>query len=183
MTKATRNSLLFLTVVGVLFFLTLAIFIVSSRFYPSARQREIDNFNNLPMLGDCPGITAEIHDAIIRASTQFGVDTSLIKAIIKAESGFDPKAVGEAGEKGLMQLLPKTALAMGVKNAFNPGENISGGTRYLARLVKRFNSVRLALAAYNAGPGRVKAHKGIPPYPETRKYVKRVMDYCREYSS
>jgi len=155
MLKMTKNGLIFLVLVGALLLLTLAILTVSSRFNPSARQREIDNFNNLPVLGDCQGITVEMHNAIIRASIQFGIDTPLIKAVIKAESGFNPKAVGKAGEKGLMQLMPETAMAMGAEDAFNPEENIYGGTLYLSQLFKRFNNMDTALAAYNIGPTRV----------------------------
>ena len=120
---------------------------------------------------------------IIQASRRFGVESSLIKAVIKAESGFNHKAVSKKGAKGLMQLMPTTADHMDVDNPFNPEENIYGGTRYLSILLKRFrNNLRLALAAYNAGPEAVENHKGIPPFPETRTFVKRVLYYYEGYS-
>ena len=120
---------------------------------------------------------------ILLASRQFQVDSSLIKAIIRAESGFDHRAVSSKGAQGLMQLMPDTAGEMNVKDPFDPKENILGGTRYLSVLLKRFeNNKTLALAAYNAGPEEVASRKGIPPFPETRTFVKRVMRYYRSYN-
>ncbi len=117
-----------------------------------------------------------------RASDQFGVDIHFIKAIIRAESGFDQEAVSKKGAKGLMQLMPGTASDMEVIDPFDPEENIVGGTRYFSQLLKRFkNNKRLALAAYNAGPRTVENFKGIPPYPETRAFVERVMRYYHSY--
>jgi len=113
----------------------------------------------------------------------FQVDRFLIKAIIRAESDFDCRAVSSKGAKGLMQLMPGTADAMEVKNPFDPKENILGGTRYVSLLLKRFsNNKTLALAAYNAGPKVVESSKGIPPYPETKTFVKRVMTYYQSYN-
>lgn len=121
---------------------------------------------------------------IKQASSQFGLDPLLIKAVIKAESDFDHKAVSRKGAQGLMQLMPNTADAMDVENPFNPEENIFGGSRYLSLLLKRFkNNKRLALAAYNAGPERVAACQGIPPIAETRAFVKKVISYYRLYSA
>jgi soluble lytic murein transglycosylase len=123
------------------------------------------------------------YKGIIRqASRRFGLDPSLIKAVIKAESDFDKKAVSSKGAQGLMQLMPQTADAMEVGNPFNPEENIFGGARYLSLLMKRFNNNKtLALAAYNAGPEAVESYKGVPPYPETQTFIKRVMSYYRSY--
>jgi soluble lytic murein transglycosylase-like protein len=119
-------------------------------------------------------------DIIQQAATRFGVDNALIKAVIRAESDFDSQAVSRKGAQGLMQLMPETADDMGVQNPFNPEENIFGGTRYLSLMLKRFNNDKaLALAAYNAGPERVEYHQGIPPIPETRSFVKKVMDYFK----
>jgi soluble lytic murein transglycosylase len=120
---------------------------------------------------------------ILQASKQFGVDCSLIRAIIKTESDFDSWAVSRKGAQGLMQLMPQTAKSMAVDDPFNPEENILGGTRYFSLLLKRFkNNKTLALAAYNAGPDKVEAYQGVPPFAETRTYVKRVMEYYQLYN-
>ncbi|HBF42912.1 MAG TPA: lytic transglycosylase [Desulfobacteraceae bacterium] len=121
---------------------------------------------------------------IKQASRRFEMDTSLIKAVIKAESDFNHRAVSHKGAQGLMQLMPNTANAMDVGNPFNPEENIFGGARYLSLLLKRFNNnKRLALAAYNAGPEKVEAYQGIPPIAETKAFVKKVIGYYRHYSA
>ena len=126
----------------------------------------------------------EYEGIILQASRRFDVDVSLVKAIIKAESYFDHKAVSHKGAQGLMQLMPQTSDAMAVENPFDPEENIFGGTRYLSLLLKRFNNdKRLAVAAYNAGPERVEACNGIPPIAETEQFVKKVMNYYRDYNS
>jgi soluble lytic murein transglycosylase-like protein len=114
-------------------------------------------------------------DAITSASTEFGVDEALLRAIIHAESAFNPRALSVAGAQGLMQLIPGTARDMGVLDAFDANQNIRGGARYLALLLKSFNGdERLAAAAYNAGPGAVQKYNGVPPYDETQVYVQRV---------
>jgi soluble lytic murein transglycosylase len=119
---------------------------------------------------------------IDEASKRFGVEKSLIKAVIMAESAFDHKAVSRKGAQGLMQLMPSTADEMDVNNPFNPRENIIGGTRYLSKMLKRFkNNKRLAVAAYNAGPEAVTTYRGIPPYSETRTFVNRVLKYYQKF--
>ena len=119
-----------------------------------------------------PQYTAEIQE-IARAH---GVDPGLITAVMRTESGFDPTAVSSKGAGGLMQLMPGTAAALGVVDRFNPRENIRGGVRHLRYLLDRYQGrVALALAAYNAGEGIVDAYRGIPPYPETQQYVRRVL--------
>jgi hypothetical protein len=110
------------------------------------------------------------------ASDQHSVDADLIRSVIKAESGFNTRAVSPKGAQGLMQLMPGTASQLGVKDAFAPDENIEGGTRYLRDLLVLYNNdMAKALAAYNAGPQRVAQYKGVPPYRETHAYVARVI--------
>lgn len=121
---------------------------------------------------------------IDQASKRFKVDPLLIKAVIKAESDFNHRAVSNKGAQGLMQLMPDTAEAMRVEDPFNPEENIFGGARYLSLMLERFkNDKRLALAAYNAGPEKVANHGGVPPYPETRSFIDKVLEYHRQYRS
>ncbi|MBU1101656.1 MAG: transglycosylase SLT domain-containing protein [Bacteroidetes bacterium] len=121
----------------------------------------------------------ENFDAIIdEASKKYGVDTQLIKSVILTESAGNAKAVSSAKAKGLMQLMDGTAKDMGVKNSFDPKQNIMGGTKYLSKLIKKYDGdLKLSLAAYNAGPGAVDKHNGIPPFNETKTYVTRVLGY------
>ena len=127
---------------------------------------------------------AKDHEPVIRQySDLYGVDKILIKAIIMVESCFDRYAVSRVGAKGLMQLMPNTADLMGVYNVFNAKDNIKGGTRYFRQMLELFEyDVELALAAYNAGPKAVQKYKGIPPYSETQKYVKKVIKYYNRYA-
>ena len=116
-------------------------------------------------------------------ASQYGLPRSLLHAVITAESAYDPNAISRAGAVGLMQLMPETARRYGVNNRRNRSSNGSGGSRYLRDLLNMFNNnLVLALAAYNAGEGAVKRHGNkVPPYKETRNYVKKVIDYYREY--
>lgn len=114
-------------------------------------------------------------EIIARKSRKYNVNPALVKAIIRAESNWNPVAISRKGAKGLMQLMPETASDMGVRNPMDPEQNIEGGTKYISMLLNLFNgNLDLALAAYNAGPGAVKSHGGIPPYRETINYVKKV---------
>ncbi|MBF0284260.1 MAG: lytic transglycosylase domain-containing protein [Magnetococcales bacterium] len=114
---------------------------------------------------------------IHQAARETGLDPRLIRAVVAAESDFDPNAVSHAGAVGLMQLMPGTARDMGVSNRFHPQQNLRGGARYLKQMLDQFDSLTLAIAAYNAGPGAVQQYGGIPPYPETKQYVSRVLRF------
>jgi soluble lytic murein transglycosylase len=125
------------------------------------------------------------YDHIIRMlCREHQMDFSLVKAVIKAESAFNPRAVSRKGAQGLMQLMPGTARDLCVDDPFDPYDNLQGGVRYLRQMLDTFNgNVTLAVAAYNAGPGAVQNSNTVPPYPETRMYVRRVLQYHREYLS
>jgi len=123
-------------------------------------------------------------DTIRAASIEYGVDEAFLRAIIHAESAFNPRALSLKGAQGLMQLMPGTASDMGVLDAFNSDQNIRGGARYLGLLLRDFDgNERLAAAAYNAGPGAVQRYKGVPPYAETQVYVERVDTLRRRYGA
>jgi soluble lytic murein transglycosylase-like protein len=131
------------------------------------------------------GIDADRWDRYIdEAASLHGVDFPLLKAVIRAESAFDPKAVSKKGALGLMQIMPQNLKAFRVYDPFDPWQNIMGGARYLKALIQRFDGqVPLALAAYNAGPRTVDTHRGIPPIPETEAYVKKVMKFFYLYKN
>jgi len=124
-------------------------------------------------------------DSIINScANEYGVDKSLVKAVIHAESGYNPNALSRKGAVGLMQLMPGTAQGLKVADSFNPTDNIRGGVRYLRFLLDTFKGdVTLALAAYNAGLSRVAKYGGVPPYEETRNYVSKVLSYQKNYAS
>lgn len=125
---------------------------------------------------------SEYEPIIAQASRQFNVPPHIIKAVITAESAGKSAAVSKVGAKGLMQLMDGTADDLGVKNSFDPEDNIRGGTKYLRQMLDQFDgNVDLALAAYNAGPGNVKKHGGIPPFQETQAYVRKVKQYAERY--
>lgn len=124
------------------------------------------------------------HEFIIQTASQYQIDPALIKAIIMAESGYNIKAVSNKGAKGLMQLMPRTARAMGVEDIFNPLQNITGGIQYFKQMVNRFDGdVKMALAAYNAGSRNVHHYKGVPPFKATHYYIKKVFKYYQIYKN
>lgn len=135
-------------------------------------------------LGRISRNTAEFDHIINSCAAEFGVDKSLVKAVIHAESGYNPNAVSRKGAAGLMQLMPGTAHDLKVADSLNPSDNIRGGVRYLRFLLDTFKgNVTLALAAYNAGLGKVAKHRGVPPFDETRNYVSKVLNYQKTYAS
>ena len=135
-----------------------------------------------PPAAQTPKEGASIQDFVNAASQKHGIDADLIDSVIRAESGFNPKAVSHKGAQGLMQLMPSTASKLGVSNSLDPAANVDGGTHYLHDLLQRYdNDLIKALAAYNAGPERVAKYKGVPPYRETHAYVRRVIaDFNRK---
>lgn len=125
-----------------------------------------------------------LHPIIVQVADSHEIDPALIKAIIMAESGYNPRAISKRGAMGLMQLMPATAEALGVEDSFNPVQNIKGGVKYFKQLVIQFEGdVKLALAAYNAGSKKVREYQGIPPFKSTRSYIDKVFKYYQFYKS
>ncbi len=127
--------------------------------------------------GEAQGVrTSQWDDVIDFRAREQGIRPDLVRAVIQVESAFNPRARSSKGAMGLMQLMPATARYLGVKDSLDPVDNLDGGTRYLRELLARYNGdVKRALAAYNAGEGAVARHGGVPPYPETLAYVRRVL--------
>ena len=126
--------------------------------------------------------SATVRKIVSEAASAFKLDQSLVRAIIEAESDFDVHATSRVGARGLMQLMPETAARYGVRDIFDPEQNIWGGTRYIRDLLEKFNNdIPLALAAYNAGENAVVRYGGIPPFPETKEYVQRVLELRQQY--
>jgi soluble lytic murein transglycosylase-like protein len=148
--------------------------------YPRARWLRLLVFTCAIATASSAAAQGREHDAfsweIADAADRYGVPERLIWAVIRVESGFDHRAISRRGAQGLMQLMPETAARLGVRDAFNPRENIDAGTRHLRAMMVRFRyDLRLAVAAYNAGEKPVLTHRGVPPYPETRQYVTQVL--------
>ena len=150
---------------------------------PSADPRSLALKGGTP---SAPGKEKErvFHPLILKAANRYQVDLALIKAIIMAESNYNPKAVSKRGAKGLMQLMPKTAEALGVGDSFDPEHNINAGVRHFKNLLDQFDGdVKLALAAYNAGSRKVRKYRGVPPFRATRRYIKKVFEYHQYYKN
>ncbi|WP_328753570.1 lytic transglycosylase domain-containing protein [Geomesophilobacter sediminis] len=143
------------------------------------KDRKLRTAFKLPGYARNPG---EFEPMIATYSRQYGVDSALIKAVIMAESGYNPTAVSRKGAQGLMQLMPKTAQGLKVSDSLNPSDNIRGGVRYLRFLLDTFKGDEsLALAAYNSGMNNVAKYGGIPPFAETQNYVAKVLSYRNNY--
>ncbi len=143
-----------------------------------------------PATASCRGMNSRklehravsFNSTIERMAQEFQIDAKLVKAVVRNESCFDKMALSHAGAQGLMQLMPATAEELGVTDPFDPVQNIRGGTKYLSKLIKKYNNnLALALSAYNAGPGSVARYNGVPPFPETQNYIERVMKTYRKY--
>ena len=133
-------------------------------------------------LASAPVPPDQIDSLVSQNAATWQVDPSLVKAIIANESGFNANATSKVGAQGLMQLMPSTAQSVGVRDSYDPAQNVAGGTRYLKGLLDRFNGdVRLAVAAYNAGPGAVEKYGDVPPYAETQNYVQNVLGSYAKY--
>lgn len=140
-----------------------------------AQQKMTEALSKLP--ASSPQHTNDFSQIIKKAAAQFDLPERLISSVIKHESNFNSKTVSTAGAQGLMQLMPGTAKFLGVTNSFDPEQNIMGGARYLKQMMDQFNGdTKLALAAYNAGPGNVRKFGGVPPFKETQNYVNKVLN-------
>jgi soluble lytic murein transglycosylase len=168
----------------------------AGRIYTYIDEKGVTHFSNVPndarytqlvmrnVYPPAPRAAPEYrgYDGLILLNARVNkVPPALVKAVIAAESAFDSAAVSRAGAQGLMQLMPQTSRDLGVEDPFRPDENVRGGTRYLREMLDRYGDMTRALAAYNAGPTAVDQYRGVPPYAETRDYVKRVLNYYRHY--
>jgi soluble lytic murein transglycosylase len=193
----SRKKFTVLTTCYVLILLFSAVLTVHGDIYRYIDENGVMHFTNTPtsttqnfklFLREKPKInprhsTKKYDDIIANASQQYGVSFPLLKAIIKAESDFDPRAVSEKGAKGLMQIMPENFKLLGIKDPFDPSQNIHAGARYFKQMYDRFGKLALSLAAYNAGPTAVEHYKTIPPYEETEEYVRRVLRFYYNYKN
>ncbi|MCR4955875.1 MAG: lytic transglycosylase domain-containing protein [Lachnospiraceae bacterium] len=152
---------------------------VAARGTSSTQSTEGKDFSGY--LKEAKSSTTSLDAIFEKAADKYNVDVNLLKAMAKAESGFNPKATSHCGAMGVMQLMPATAKSLGVKDAYDPEQNIMGGAKYISRLLKNYNgNTTLALAAYNAGSGNVKKYGGVPPFKETQNYIKRIKGYMND---
>lgn len=154
----------------------------ADRRYELVKPRPQHERNSAPTRARQPIPVHHGYDSlIVREAHANDLEPALVKAVIAAESNFSRFAVSRAGAQGLMQLMPQTAAGLGVDDPFHERQNVNGGSRYLRAMLDRYGDLKRALAAYNAGPSAVDRYRGIPPYPETKAYVKRVLAYYRGY--
>ncbi len=198
-TQKTGSQLIYKAVRVIILFATV-ILPVSSGFcdiYTYVDKNGVRHFTNVPHLESVrykiyikepstqhpdPSSSTRYDHLIAEASRRYGVNEPLLKAMIKAESNFNPRAVSKKGAKGLMQLMPENIRAFRVKDPFDPRENIMGGARYFKRMINRYGGkLSLAIAAYNAGPEKVDQYRRVPPYKETQDFVERVLKYYRVF--
>ena len=192
-----RINILHIVVLGTIFTLIAAVSSVYADIYMYIDANGVMHFTNTPTSNEHEykvyvkertsiskkfSATNKYDHFISNASEQTGVDSRLLKAMIKAESDFDPRAISKKGAMGLMQIMPENFKMLDLENPFDPRQNIRAGARYFQQLYKRFNGkLALSLAAYNAGPTAVDRYKRIPPYQETEEYVRRVLRYYRTF--
>jgi len=187
----------FFLIVGAIFFLISTTLSVKADIYIYIDDDGVMHFTNTPTSSDrdyrvyirekslssTSTYSIDKYDELITdASERYGVSFPLVKAIIKAESDFNPRAVSSKGALGLMQIMPENTQRLDIEDPFDPRQNIMGGTRYFKQLYDRYEGrLALSLAAYNAGPAAVDQYKSIPPYPETEEYVEKVLKYYYNY--
>jgi soluble lytic murein transglycosylase-like protein len=190
MDKKVNIQILFVEVIRFFFIFAMILGVSLVSIHNGAKDAQIvNNTLNILQNADFRSIFRHkkerlFHPIILQAASRHEIDPALVKAIIMAESGYNPNAISQRGAKGLMQLMPSTAEALGVEDVFNPEQNISGGVRYFKKLVNRFDGdIKLALAAYNAGSKKVRYYQGIPPYKSTHHYIEKVFKYYKQYKS
>lgn len=188
MDKKINIQILLVEVIRFFFIFTMILGVSFVSVHNGAKDAQIiNNTRNILQNADFRSIFSHkkerrFHSIILQEAIRHKVDPALVKAIIMAESGYNPNAISKKGAQGLMQLMPSTAEALGVEDAFNPEQNISGGVRYFKQLVNRFDGdVKLALAAYNAGSKIVRHYQGVPPFKSTHYYIEKVFEYYELY--
>ena len=196
--NCSRIKIIFITTVYIIILLISAGSVVHGDIYRYIDENGVMHFTNTPtsstknfklFLREKPKLnprysTEKYDDIIAKASRQYGVSFPLLKAIIKAESDFDPRAVSKKGAKGLMQIMPENFKLLGLRDPFDPSQNIHAGARYFKQMYDRFKGkLALSLAAYNAGPTAVERYKTVPPYEETEEYVRRVLEFYYNYKN
>ena len=149
---------------------------------PGNNGTPIQPFIEVEMTSKQKNAENRYHSLIVKTAYQYKVEPAIIKAIIMAESGFNPKAVSKVGARGLMQLMPRTARSLGVEDIFKPAHNIDAGVRYFKYLLDKYDGeIKLALAAYNAGSDNVRKYGGVPPFKATKFYINKVLRYYEAY--